>query len=175
MNGEQFSEIAASLDNRLIVVTAASDHERAGCLVGFHTQCAIDPLRYSVWLSKANHTYRVMLRSDHLGIHFLTAEDRPLAERFGSRTGDDTDKFAGLRVGTGEGGVPVLLDCAHRLEVRRTALLDDGADHVCVITEPLVVTGGSRFRPLLLSEVDDIEPGHGAAERPEPITERAAD
>ena len=46
---------------------------RAGCLVGFHSQSSIDPRQYAVWLSKANHTYPVALRSELFAVHFLTA------------------------------------------------------------------------------------------------------
>jgi hypothetical protein len=35
-------------------------------------------------LSKANYTYPVALRSSHLVIHFLTADDLPLAKLFGT-------------------------------------------------------------------------------------------
>lgn len=97
MPRDAFTTIMSSLDNPLIVVTTAEGHERAGCLVGFHAQSSISPGRYCVWLSKANHTYRVGLRATHLAVHFLTSGDLALAERFGTLTGDETDKFAGLR------------------------------------------------------------------------------
>ena len=80
----------------MVVVTTAVAGERAGCLVGFHAQSAIDPQRYCVWLSKANHTYRVALRSTHLAVHFLTEDDLEVAEHFGTLTGDDVDKFEGI-------------------------------------------------------------------------------
>jgi flavin reductase (DIM6/NTAB) family NADH-FMN oxidoreductase RutF len=47
--------------------------------VEFHVQSSIEPQRYRVLLSKANYTYPVALRSSHLVIHFLTADDLPLA------------------------------------------------------------------------------------------------
>ncbi len=84
----------ASLDPPMVVVTTAVAGERAGCLVGFHSQSSIDPPRYDVWLSKANHTYRVALRSTHLAVHLLTADDLAVAEHFGTLTGDEVDKFA---------------------------------------------------------------------------------
>lgn len=174
MTGGGFGPIASSLDTPLIVVTAAEGREQAGCLVGFHSQSSIEPLRYCVWLSKANHTYRVAQRSSHLAIHFLTEPDLPLAERFGTLTGDRTDKFAGLRTAPGPGGVPLLADCPHRLVVRRTTLVDEGGDHVCVMTEPVDVRTGGRFRPLRLSQAAHLEPGHPSGERPSPPTERAA-
>ncbi len=89
MDDDAFSRLMASLDAPMVVVTTAMDEERAGCLVGFHAQSSIDPGRYCVWLSKANHTYRVVLRSTHLAVHFLTEDDRPLAVHFGTRSGDD--------------------------------------------------------------------------------------
>jgi len=174
MTDDGFGAIASSLDAPLIVVTAAEGREQAGCLVGFHSQSSIEPMRYCVWLSKANYTYQVALRSTHLAIHFLTAADLPLAERFGTLTGDGTDKFAGLRAGPGPGGVPVLADCPHWLVGRRTTLVDEGGDHVCMMTAPVAVHTGGPFRPLRLAQVAHLQPGHGARERPGPPTERAA-
>jgi flavin reductase (DIM6/NTAB) family NADH-FMN oxidoreductase RutF len=174
MPRDAFTTIMSSLDNPLIVVTTAEGHERAGCLVGFHAQSSIDPDRYSVWLSKANYTYRVGLRATHLAIHFLTSGDLSLAERFGTLTGDETDKFAGLRVSPGAGGVPVLEDCPHRLILRRIVLLDEGGDHVCVTGEPLAAESSEAFEPLRLSQAKHLKPGHGSEERPDPPTERAS-
>jgi flavin reductase (DIM6/NTAB) family NADH-FMN oxidoreductase RutF len=169
-----FSSIMSSLDAQLIVVTAADGGERAGCLVGFHAQSSIDPDRYCVWLSKANHTYRVALRATHLGIHFLGEADLSLAVRFGTLTGDTVDKFDGLGVQKGPGGVPLLKQCPNRLAVRRVALLDEGGDHVCVTTEPVAVRTGGPFKPLWLSHAGDLQPAHGNEERNRPPTERAA-
>jgi flavin reductase (DIM6/NTAB) family NADH-FMN oxidoreductase RutF len=173
MSDDAFTTLMSSVDTPLIVVTTAEAGERAGCLVGFHAQSSIDPERYCVWLSKANHTYRVGLRSSHLAVHFLTEADLPLAERFGTRTGDEVDKFAGLEVTAGPGDVPVLADCPNWLVGRRHVLLDEGGDHVGVILDPVARHSGGRFTPLRLSRADHLTPGHEAAERPDPPTERA--
>jgi flavin reductase (DIM6/NTAB) family NADH-FMN oxidoreductase RutF len=168
-----FGAIYSSLDMPLIVVTAAEGREQAGCLVGFHCQSSIDPVRYSVWLSKANHTYRVAVHSAYLAVHFLASSDLWLAERFGTLTGDRTDKFAGLPASPGPGRVPVLDDCPHRFVARRGTLLDDGGDHVCLTCEPVDVHARGRFEPLRFSRAAYLKPGHGAWERPNPPTERA--
>ena len=172
---DAFDTMMASVDNAMIVVTAAAGDERAGCLVGFHAQSGIDPHRFCLWLSKANHTYRIGLRSPHLGVHCLTRADRELAELFGTKSGDDLDKFEGLRVEEGPDRVPVLVDCPHRMVVRRTTMVDEGGDHVCVATEVVEAHSAGRFQPLRLSDVDDLTPGHEAEERHDPPTERAAD
>jgi flavin reductase (DIM6/NTAB) family NADH-FMN oxidoreductase RutF len=175
MSTEAFDDLAAGTDPAMIVVTTVAGDERGGCLVGFHCQSSIDPPRYSVWLSRANHTYRLALHSTHLGLHFLGEEHHDLAERFGTLSGDDTDKFAGLDVEAGPLGVPLLREVPGRLVVRRLTLLDEGGDHVCLTTEPVRTEGGAPSTPLRLSACRDLAPGHGAAERPSPPTERAAD
>jgi flavin reductase (DIM6/NTAB) family NADH-FMN oxidoreductase RutF len=174
MAEHDFNTLMSALDSPLIIVTTADERERAGCLVEFHVQSSIEPQRYCVWLSKANYTYRVALHSSHLVIHFLTADDLPLAELFGTQTGDTADKFAGLPVDSGPGGAPVLRQCPNWLVVRRIALLDEGGDHVCLTTEPVAAQTVGPFRPLRLSHVGHLKAGHGAEERPEPPTERAA-
>lgn len=57
--------------------------------------------------------------------------------------------------------------------VRRCAVLDEGGDHVCVVTEPIEVVTSGAFTPLRLSAVADLDAGHAPAERPHPPTERA--
>lgn len=47
MPGDPFDTIMQSADAALIIVTAAAASERAGCLVGFHSQSSIDPQRSS--------------------------------------------------------------------------------------------------------------------------------
>lgn len=173
MAADPFATIMRSLDAPMAVVTTARGDERAGCLIGFHAQSSIDPGRYCVWISKANHTYRVMLRATHLAVHYLTTDDHELARLFGTRSGDDIDKFTLCETEDGPHGVPVLTGCAHRIVVRRFALLDEGGDHVCVVTEPVDATSAGPFTPLRLSDVGDLEPGHGTADRPDPPTERA--
>jgi flavin reductase (DIM6/NTAB) family NADH-FMN oxidoreductase RutF len=173
MDNDAFDTLMSSLDPPLIVVTAAVGEERAGCLVGFHAQSSIDPGRYCVWLSKANHTYRVVLRSTHLGIHFLTSGDLATADIFGTLTGDNVDKFAKISYQDGAEGVPVLSDCPHHLVVRRVALLDEGGDHVCIITEPVAVHSPARFEPLRLFQAEHLVPAHDNQERNGPPTERS--
>ena len=171
---DPLTQIVASADPAMIIVTVAVGDERAGCLVEFHTQSSMVPPRYCVWLSKANYTYRVALHATHLAVHFLTSADLPLAELFGTRTGDTVDKFAGLAVSWGAGRTPVIDQCPSRMVVRRTALLDEGGDHVCVVTDPVDVRSGGPFEPLRLSQASHLVAGHEAWERLNPPTERAA-
>ena len=82
MSTSGLDDLMGSVDSPLIVVTTSAEGERAGCLIGFHSQASISPQRYCFWLSKANHTYRVALRSERFAVHFLTDVDREPARHF---------------------------------------------------------------------------------------------
>ncbi len=107
-DSEAFDALMADVDQPLIIVTTASRDVRAGCLVGFHAQAGIDPVEYAVWLSKANHTYRVGALSEHFAVHFLSKEHHDLAELFGGHTQEQVDKFAQCDWSPGPNGVPLL-------------------------------------------------------------------
>jgi flavin reductase (DIM6/NTAB) family NADH-FMN oxidoreductase RutF len=157
-----FDSLMTGSDTAMVVVTTSDGEERAGCLVGFHTQCSIEPPRYAIWLSKANRTYRVGLRAEHFAIHFLDQGDGDLAELFGGETGDDVDKFARAAWEAGPDGVPLLSDCPSRVLARRIALLDDGGDHVCIEAEAIEAWPRPGFVPLRLASVQHLDPGHDA-------------
>ena len=165
MSNDSFETLMAAVDPPLIVVTTAAEDEQAGCLVGFHVQSSITPQHYCVWLSKANHTYRVGLRAKHFAVHFLTADDLEIAERFGTLTGEDTDKFEGLDVEPDEHGVPLLKACPNRLSLERLSMLDDGSDHVCLTTRVLAARSAKSFEPLRVSRAVHLVPGHESEER----------
>jgi flavin reductase (DIM6/NTAB) family NADH-FMN oxidoreductase RutF len=161
---DRFHGLMAVFDGTmLIVTTVAPGGERSGCLVGFATQCSIDPARFLVGLSVENHTYRaVEAGAERLGVHLVPAGRLDLARRFGGTTGDETDKFAAVAWREGPGGVPLVEGCPDwfvgRIE-ERVAL----GDHVGFILSVLDASphppGGAVLR---LHDVTDIDPGHEA-------------
>lgn len=170
MSTDAFGRLMASADPAMIVVTTVAENEPAGCLVGFHAQSSISAEHYCLWLSKANHTYRTGLRATHFAVHFLTETDLAVAEWFGTRTGETTDKFAGRGVDergtdTDEHGLPLLRDCPNRMVVERIAMLDDGGDHACFTTRVLSAHTEGTFTPLRLSEVAHLDAGRSSESR----------
>ncbi|MFC7014004.1 flavin reductase family protein [Streptomyces viridiviolaceus] len=149
------------LDPDMCVVTAAAGGERAGCLVGFASQCSLEPVRFVVWLSEVNRTYRVARSAQVLAVHLLTRQQRPLAELFGGETGDRVDKFRQVRWREGHGGAPVLED-AEAWFVGQVVRHADGGDHVGFVLDP--VEWGEREPsggPLLrLHDARTIHAGH---------------
>ncbi|OAR22774.1 hypothetical protein A8W25_24675 [Streptomyces sp. ERV7] len=154
-----FDDFTALVDSPVYVVTASADGQRAGCLVGFAGQCSLQPERFVVWLSTANHTYLVARQATVLAVHLLP-QDHSLAERFGARCGADADKFDGLDWTEGPEGTPLLTDAVARFTGQ---ILDrfDGGDHIGFLLAPLTVdaNGGT---PLSLHQTLDITAGHPA-------------
>jgi len=155
-----FERIVDDIDYPMYVVTAARDGERSGCLVGFTSQCSIDPPRFAVWISERNHTYELAAGADHLAVHLVRADDRSLAELFGEATGDDVDKFARCRWHDGPHGSVVLDDCDWF--VGRVLTTVPGGDHTGFLLEPIAGEHHRASPPLGFQAVRDLSPGHDA-------------
>lgn len=156
-----FHDLTGDLEHSMLVVTAGGDRGPAGCLVGFATQCSIDPPRFAVCLSKANHTFTAAAATDVLAVHALGAGQLDLARLFGEETGDRVDKFSRCRWRRGPGGAPVLEDCPSWFAGRVLQRVDVG-DHVALVLEPLAAARGASGPPLLFSAVKGLDAGHRA-------------
>jgi len=152
-------------DPPVYVVTAAAGEERAGCLVGFGSQCSIRPERFAVWLSHANRTHRVASRAAVLAVHLLPSDDAgaALARLFGAYTGDQVDKFVRTAWRPGPAGVPVLADAAAWF-AGRVVGRTEGGDHTGFLLAPLAGGGAGAPSPavLTLRDVVGLDPGHPA-------------
>lgn len=160
-----FDDMVSAIDYPMYVVTTAAEGERAGCLVGFATQASIHPPRFLVGISRANHTFGVAAKADHLAVHLISREHLALAERFGSTTGDEVDKFAGCRWFEGPDGLPILTDSDIWFAGRILERFDIG-DHVGHLLEPVggeVRTGNvDRYAWVSFADTRHLDPGHTA-------------
>lgn len=113
MASDAFDRIAATVDTPMVIVTARAGDEMDGCLVGFSTQCSIDPAHYLVCLSKLNRTYEIARGASTLVVHMLhdDGRDRSLARLFGEHTARDVDKLAECDWEPGPDRVPVFPSC----------------------------------------------------------------
>ncbi len=159
---ESFDRLVAALDYPMVVVTAAVNDEHAGCLVGFTTQCSIDPPRWIVCISKANHTHFVAGTASVLVVHVLRKSQRDLADLFGSESGDEIDKFDHCDWSPGPAGTPVLAatDWFAGQVIERW----DAGDHTAHLLDLLPVGSSARSdTPQLgFQQVRDVDPGHDA-------------
>jgi flavin reductase (DIM6/NTAB) family NADH-FMN oxidoreductase RutF len=158
-----FDRLVAQLDYPMAIVTCVSrtSGERSGCLVGFSTQCSLQPARYLICISQANHTHGVACQSDVLVVHFPTAADGEVATLFGEETGDEVDKFSRCAWRDGPGGSPVLTDVGRWFAGRVLERVDLG-DHTGFVVEPVDAACEGDGPQLGFQLVKNMEPGHPA-------------
>lgn len=155
-----FEELAGHLDYPMYVVTAAARGVRAGCLVGFGSQCSIDPPRFMVFVSDKNHTHHVALDARVLAVHVVPRDAEDLARLFGEETGDEIDKFERCEWEPGPHGVPLLARCGDRF-VGNVLDRRSVGDHTAFLLEPVDVQAeGGPFFPFRRAQA--FEPGHEA-------------
>jgi flavin reductase (DIM6/NTAB) family NADH-FMN oxidoreductase RutF len=157
-----FDELVAQLDYPMLIATTVAGGERAGCLVGFATQCSIDPPRFLVCISDKNRTYRVLEGgATAMVVHVVPGDAGYLVELFGGETGDEADKFDRCQWSPGPEGIPVLDLCrswfAGRI-VDRAAL----GDHVGFVLEPFDGRAEQTGAAFPFSRARHLEPGHEA-------------
>lgn len=162
MSADEFTRTCESLDFPMTIVTAFDGREHSGCLVGFHTQCSIEPRRWLVCISKSNHTCGIAERAQWLAVHLLRDDQHELAQFFGGVTGDSIaphEKFDYFPWRPGPGGAPILDGCdwlAGRVLERI-----DGGDHVIHVLEIAETRNEHAPAPQLGSKAArDIRPGH---------------
>lgn len=146
----------------MYVVTCTYRDERSGCLVGFGTQCSIQPPRFLACLSVENHTFKVAENASALAVHLLTENDRSLASLFGEQTGDKVDKFTKVPWHIGKTGAPILDDCDMYFEGMILEKVPFG-DHVGFVLSPVDEghnSEASEETQLTLHDVEDFSPGH---------------
>ena len=158
---EAFEAFVSGLDYSMVIVTAARRGHRAGCLVGFATQCSIDPQRFLVCVSEANATARIARRAGYLGVHQVSADQMELARLFGEESGDWTDKFESCRWHVGPHDVPVLDDASAWLIGRVVDRVRLG-DHTGLVLAPVAGARRREDRPLMFEAVKTLDAGHPA-------------
>jgi flavin reductase (DIM6/NTAB) family NADH-FMN oxidoreductase RutF len=158
---ETFQRLVAQLDYPMFIATVAAGGERAGCLIGFATQCSIHPARFLAGISDKNRTFRVASGADSMAIHLVPENATELAELFGGETGDELDKFERCEWRPGPGGVPLLDACPNRFVGRIVERVDFG-DHLGMVLEPFLAEEDEESGQLGFHRAKRIDPGHEA-------------
>ena len=153
--------LVSAIDYPMYIVTVASDGRRAGCLVGFTTQCSIHPPRFLVCISIRNHTFRVARTAGVMVVHLVPQDAGELAELFGSQTGDEVDKFALCDWSPGPEGAPVLDGCPDWFAGRVLQRVPAG-DHCAFLLHPFTAASGPDPDAFTFHRARRIEPGHEA-------------
>src|SRR4051812_37950909 len=127
------------------VVGVGAGDRRDGFTAAWVMQASFDPLLLAVSINQNNASYELLHAGGGFTVNVLKEGQLDLARRFGTRSGRDEDKLAGLRWKPGRSGAPILdqalayFDCElagrhragdHELVLGRVvdgSILDEGA------------------------------------------------
>lgn len=145
----EINRLIKGLGREVWVVTAAHAGQRNGLIATFVSPISIVPdlPRFAIAISKQHHTWTLVEGSGVLAVHLLTVDQAELAWRFGTQTGREVDKFAGILCRDGVTGSPLLSDAKGWLECRIEASFDAG-DRTLYIAEVVAGDLSEEFLPL---------------------------
>ena len=113
---ETFRHVIGHFASGVTVLTTRHGDEDFGATASAVSSLSLEPPMLLVCLHMRSNTQEAIHASGRLGVNILDENQGMVAERFASPRG--TDKFAGLNVARGEGGVPLLADSLAYCECR---------------------------------------------------------
>jgi len=137
MNETQTREFRNALGAFTTGVTIVTTRDPAGHDVGLtvnsFNSVSLEPPLVLWSLARSSASLAAFVEAESFAVHILGARQEALSNRFARR---GSDKFAGLELARGHGGVPLLDGCAARFECR-TAYRHEGGDHEIFVGEVL--------------------------------------
>ncbi len=116
-----------------VVTTRDAAGRDVGLTINSFNSVSLEPPLVLWSLARSSGSLPAFLEAEHFAVHILAADQEPLSNRFAKR---GADKFSGLDVARGEGGVPLLPGCSARFRCR-TAYRHEGGDHEIFVGEVL--------------------------------------
>lgn len=142
-----------------------------GMTANSFSSMSLDPPLVLWGISRSARSFDRFQSAPHWAVHILSVEQEALARRFATQ---GADKFAGLTITEGFGGVPLLDGCCARFECS-AATAHDAGDHLILVgaverfnrwnVAPLVFRGGKYA--IALDSSNGSWQSSGAAERQE--------
>jgi len=139
------------------VIGVAHDAQRDGFTAACVVQASYDPLLLAASVNPQHASYALLHASGGFVVNVLKSGSLDLARRFGTRSGRDVDKLAGISWRPAAGGAPVLDDALAYFDCRVAGTLPAG-DHELVVGR---VVGGEILdpdaQPMTYAETGDLD------------------
>lgn len=143
------------------VIGVADGARRDGFTAAWVTQVSFDPLLLALSINPDNASYPLLRAGEGFTVNVLRRGQLELARRFGTRSGRDHDKLAGLRWRPGRNGAPILEDALAYFDCQLTGGMRSG-DHELVLGR--VIDGrilAQDAEPMAYADTGDMD-GSGA-------------
>ena len=128
-----------------IITTRALDGSMIGLTANSFNSVSLTPPLVLWSIGQKAGSLPAFLQAKHYAIHVLAVEQQALAERF---AGKGVDRFAGVAMREGAGGVPIVEGCAAVFECAAKSQYPEG-DHVILVGEVLACLHDATRAPLL--------------------------
>jgi flavin reductase (DIM6/NTAB) family NADH-FMN oxidoreductase RutF len=167
-SSSQFRRALGSFATGVTVVTACdASGQRFGLTASSFNSVSLEPPLVLWSLALRSSAMPVFFSGAHYVIHVLGADQVALAERFSAK---GVDRFAGLEVGTGMHGAPVLFGALAVFECVNRSQYQEG-DHVIFVGEVQQCTYretvGLQDQPLIYHGGNFFSGTGGAAQMPD--------
>ena len=139
------------------VIGAAHNEERDAFTAAWVMQVSFDPLLLALSVNPQNASYALVQNNGAFTVNVLKQGQLELARRFGTQSGREHDKLAGIGWHSGHGGAPVLDEALAYFDCVLTASLRAG-DHELVLGR--VVDGriiDPNSQPMTYAETGDMD------------------
>lgn len=120
-------------------------------------QTSFDPLLLALSINPGNASYALLHAGGGFTVNVLQREQQDLAARFGTRSGRDEDKLAGIRWHPGRTGAPILDESLAYFDCELTGSMQAG-DHELVVgrvTDGRILVPGAQ--PLSYADTGDMD------------------
>ena len=104
----EIAELFHRLSYGVYVVGVAAGDRRDGFTAAWVMQASFDPLLLALSINSSNASYELLHAGGGFTVNVLKKGQLDLARRFGTRSGRDEDKLAGIRWRPGRIGAPIL-------------------------------------------------------------------
>lgn len=154
------NEIAAlfrQLTCGVYVIGVADGEQRDAFTAAWVMQVSFNPLLLALSINPANASYSLLRAGGGFTVSVLEQADFELARWFGTRSGRDQDKLAGVGWHPGRHGAPILNDAVGYFDCVLTGILPSG-DHELVVGR--VVDGRvlvPEAKPMAYSDTGDMD------------------
>ncbi len=151
------AEVFSRLSNGVYVVGVAHGSRVNAFTAAWLTQVSFDPLLVALSISPDHASYPLLTASGLFGVSVLGQGQMELARQFGTRSGRELDKLAGVAWRRGSLGAPLLLEAAAWLECRVVGTMPAG-DHELIVAR--VVGGAVRqasLAPMAYADTGNLD------------------
>jgi flavin reductase (DIM6/NTAB) family NADH-FMN oxidoreductase RutF len=118
------------------VVGVADGGRRNAFTAAWLMQVSFDPLLLALSVNPGHASFPLLVGGGGFAVSVLSRDQLDLARHFGTRSGRETDKLAGVSWRAGRTGAPILAGAVAYLECRLTGRIPAG-DHEIVIARPV--------------------------------------